>query len=68
MPVKIRELKAKLKKAGFSFRPGKGDHTVWSHPQHPSIVVVLAGNDGSDAKKYQEKDVENAVKSVEGNQ
>ena len=33
MPQKIRQLKAALAKAGFFFRPGKGSHTVWEHPE-----------------------------------
>lgn len=33
MPKKIRELRSRLKKAGFSLRPGKGSPTVWSHPK-----------------------------------
>lgn len=31
MSQKIRELKAILLKAGFTYRPGKSSHTVWSH-------------------------------------
>lgn len=30
MPMKVREIEKRLKKAGFTPRPGKGDHTVWS--------------------------------------
>jgi predicted RNA binding protein YcfA (HicA-like mRNA interferase family) len=56
MPKKIRELKAMLAKAGFTWRPGKGSHTVWSHPRVRGSVI-LAGNDGADAKPYQEKEV-----------
>ena len=48
MPKKIRELKAKLLKAGFTHRPGKGSHTVWSHPSL-SYSLILSGKDGADA-------------------
>jgi hypothetical protein len=65
MPVRIRELKAKLRKAGFSYRPGKGDHTVWWYPADPRVVVVLSGNDGDDAKPYQEKEVRKKIKMTE---
>jgi hypothetical protein len=60
MPPKIRELKADLRRAGFTERPGKGSHTVWSHP----LVyerIVLAGSDGDDAKTYQQRAVRVAL-------
>ena len=66
MPKKIRELKTMLKKAGFIYRPGKGSHSVWHHPR-ASKAVVLAGKDGNDAKRYQEKDVKDRIREVEGN-
>jgi predicted RNA binding protein YcfA (HicA-like mRNA interferase family) len=53
MPRKIRELKNMLRKAGFSYRPGKGSHPVWEHPRRSGRPVTLAGNDGDDAKPYQ---------------
>jgi predicted RNA binding protein YcfA (HicA-like mRNA interferase family) len=64
MPKKIRELKQMLKKAGFSSRPGKGSHTIWSHPK-ASRSITLAGNDGKDAKRYQEKEVKERIDEVE---
>lgn len=64
MPNKIHELKALLLKAGFTYRPGKGSHTVWSHPLLEDSVT-LSGQDGSDAKVYQEKDVKNALKALD---
>ena len=65
MPKKIRELKAMLKKAGFRWRPGKGSHTVWTHLKFRGKKVTIAGNDGDDAKKYLEKEVESAIREVE---
>ncbi|BAU10745.1 hypothetical protein LEP3755_12370 [Leptolyngbya sp. NIES-3755] len=64
MPKKIRELKAMLLKAGFTYRSGKGSHTVWSHP-NLSYSLTLSGKDGADADRYQEKDVRNALRDVE---
>jgi predicted RNA binding protein YcfA (HicA-like mRNA interferase family) len=61
MPKKIRELKAS--KAGFFSRPGKGSHTVWEHPAL-SDTITMAGKDGSDAKPYQEKDVQKILKQL----
>ena len=63
MPKKIRELKSLLQKAGFTCRPGKGSHTNWFHSLLPGRVT-LSGNDGDDAKIYQEKDVNNALRQL----
>ncbi len=53
-----------LLKAGFSYRSGKGSHTVWSHPLLP-YSLTLSGKDGADADRYQEKDVKNALKDLD---
>jgi predicted RNA binding protein YcfA (HicA-like mRNA interferase family) len=63
MPKKIRELKAMLRKAGFSSRPGKGSHTVWGHPALTD-KVALSGADGDDAQSYQVKDVQAILKKL----
>lgn len=63
MPKKIRELKKKLRKAGFTSKPGKGSHEKWVHALLAEHVVI-AGKDGSDAKKYLEKQVDRVVKEV----
>ncbi|MGI9061552.1 MAG: type II toxin-antitoxin system HicA family toxin [Ktedonobacteraceae bacterium] len=67
MPKKIRELKAMLRKAGFFMLPGKGSHTVWEHPSLKEDLT-LSGQDGSDAKPYQEKDVSNILKKLKETQ
>jgi predicted RNA binding protein YcfA (HicA-like mRNA interferase family) len=64
VPKKIRELKAMLLKVGFTYRSGKGSHTVWSHPLL-SYSLTLSGKDGADADRYQEKDVRNAIIELE---
>jgi predicted RNA binding protein YcfA (HicA-like mRNA interferase family) len=66
MPKKVRQLKQMLQQAGFSLLPkrGKGSHSYWVHP-FVSNPVVLSGQDGSDAKPYQEKDVVNALAEIE---
>jgi predicted RNA binding protein YcfA (HicA-like mRNA interferase family) len=61
MPRKIRQLIRELEKAGFVFRPGKGDHRKFYHPQRP-IPVVIDGKLGDDAKPYQERDVKRALR------
>jgi predicted RNA binding protein YcfA (HicA-like mRNA interferase family) len=64
MPRKILDLKKQLKKAGFVSRSGKGSHTVWQHPRVKK-PVVLSGKDGADAKPYQEKEVDEALRDAE---
>jgi predicted RNA binding protein YcfA (HicA-like mRNA interferase family) len=64
MPPKVRELKSKLLKAGFTIRSGKGSHTVWHHPSRPEITVTLSGNDGRDARPYQIDDVQDALREL----
>jgi len=63
MPCKLRQLKAQLRKAGFTERPGKGSHTRWSHPLVPD-PITLAGHDGDDAKSYQERAVQEALQTL----
>jgi predicted RNA binding protein YcfA (HicA-like mRNA interferase family) len=64
MPKKIRELKRLLLKAGFTWRPGKGSHTVWSHPDLPDESITIAGKDGDDARLYLEKEVNQKLKKL----
>lgn len=60
MPLKIRELMAKLEKAGFSDRGGKGSHRNYVHP-NVAKPITLPGKPGDDAKKYLVKAVEKAI-------
>ena len=64
MPRKIRQLKSDLRDAGFVELPGrgKGSHTVWAHPEHTDVTVTLSGQDGEDAKRYQESQVIEAIR------
>lgn len=63
MPKKIRELKSMLRKAGFTYRPGKGSHSVWSHPKLAKSIII-AGKDGNDARLYSEKEVNEALENL----
>ena len=63
MPKKIRQLKAMLRKAGFTYRPAKGSHSFWSHPAITNRIT-LAGADGDDAERYQETAVRNALEEL----
>ena len=66
MPLKVRQLKSSLAKAGFYKRPGKGSHTVWKHAKLPGTRITLSGNDGDDAEAYQVDRVQDALKRLEG--
>ena len=63
MPKKIRELKQMLRRLGFTERPGKGSHSNWTHPDYAGRVTI-AGKDSSDAKRYLEKEVKQAIEQV----
>ncbi len=65
MPKKIRELKQMLRQAGFTELLGKCCHTNWIHPFY-SGKLTISGKDGSDAKRYQENEVQQAIEEVEG--
>jgi predicted RNA binding protein YcfA (HicA-like mRNA interferase family) len=65
VPRKVRELKADLRRAGFTEqrRRAKGSHAYFRHPLIPDGVTI-AGSDGSDAQDYQEKQVAAALQKV----
>lgn len=65
MPPKVRKLKSDLGQAGFTWRPGKGSHTVWKHPLLPGVEITVSGHDGDDAKKYQIAEVRERLKQLE---
>jgi predicted RNA binding protein YcfA (HicA-like mRNA interferase family) len=63
MPRKIRELIRDLEKAGFVDRGGKGSHRNFKHSK--GIRITISGNPDQDAKRYQERDVERALREVQ---
>ncbi len=62
MPPKIREIIKQLEKAGFINRGGKGSHRNFRHPD--GLNITISGRPGDDARRYQVKDVEQAIKRV----
>ena len=60
MPAKIRELIAKLERAGFVSRSGKGNHRNFVHPG-VSRPITISGRLGDDARPYQIRAVRRAV-------
>ena len=51
-----------LESAGFKNRGGKGSHRNYKHPS--GINITISGKLGSDAKRYQERDVKKAIERV----
>ncbi len=62
MPPKIKELIKMLESVGFKNRGGKGSHRNYKHPN--GINITISGKLGSDAKRYQERDVKTAIERV----
>jgi len=66
LPRKVRELVRDLLAAGFAeLGGGKGSHRKFTHVRFRG-AVTLSGSAGSDAKKYQEKQVLSAIEEVRG--
>ena len=62
MPPKIKQLIKKLEMAGFINRGGKGSHRNFKHSS--GVKVTIIGRPGDDAKLYQERDVEKALREA----
>lgn len=61
MPRKLRQLRSDLRRGKWSIdRQAGTSHQIWKHPLVLDLEVNLAGNDGNDAKHYQERDVREA--------
>ena len=60
MPPKIRELIAELERAGFRNRGGRGSHRNFVHPKVRGRVII-SGNLGADADRYQIREVRIAI-------
>ncbi len=56
-----------LRELDFTELPGKGSHSNQIHPLY-SGKLTISGQDGLDAKPYQEKEVKQAIKKVEERQ
>lgn len=63
MPRKVRELIRDLERAGFVNRGGKGSHRNYLHPRGGRITI--SGQLGADARSYQERDVEKALREAQ---
>jgi predicted RNA binding protein YcfA (HicA-like mRNA interferase family) len=65
MPRKVRELIRELERAGFVNRGGRGSHRNYEHPR--GARVTISGQEGDDAKPYQEREVRQAVAQAQAN-
>jgi len=65
MPRKIRELVADLLAVGFTevVGGGKGSHRKFVHERYPG-AITMSGQNGDDAKPYQEKQVRRALETI----
>ena len=63
MPPKVRELIAELERAGFLNRGGKGSHRNFVHPK-VAQPVTISGKPSDDAKQYQVRAVQRALKEA----
>lgn len=66
MPRKLRQLRAELRRRGFAKVRQEGSHETWRHPD--GAQMGLAGDDGADAKRYQESDLRAVLAAVEAAQ
>jgi predicted RNA binding protein YcfA (HicA-like mRNA interferase family) len=66
VPRKIRELIRDLQAAGFQQKAGagKGSHRKFYHDRFPG-AVTLSGQEGVDAKSYQEKQIKKAIEDIQ---
>ena len=65
MPKKIRELKAALRKAGFSSKPEREVMRSGNMNSFRRRLSLLERKDGSDAKPYLEEQVREALERLE---
>ena len=63
MPRKVRKLIRDLERAGFVNRGGKGSHRNYLYPR--GVRITVSGHAGDDAKRYQERDVEDALREAQ---
>ena len=63
MPRKVRDLISDLERAGFVIRGGKVSRRNYLHPR--GVRITISGQMGADAKRYQERDLEKALREAQ---
>lgn len=61
MPKKLAQLLMDLARAGFVSRGGKGSHCNYEHPAGYRLLVSVHKGE---AKPYQQRDIEEAIRFV----
>jgi predicted RNA binding protein YcfA (HicA-like mRNA interferase family) len=61
MPKKLAQLLMDLARAGFVSRGGKGSHRNYEHPSGYRLLVSVHKGE---AKPYQQRDIEEAIRTV----
>ena len=61
MPKKLSQLLMDLARAGFVSRGGKGSHRNYEHPSGYRLLVSVHKGE---AKPYQQRDIEEAIRAV----
>ena len=64
MPRKIREPISDLRRAGFFLDRQAGSHRQFRHERFRGVLTV-SGQEGGDAKPYQERQVKTAIQKVQ---
>ena len=65
MPRKIRQLRSDLQRAGFYLDHQTGSHQIWKHSLISGVSVNLVGKDSADAKLYQEREIQEALRKLQ---
>ena len=61
MPKKLAQLLMDLARAGFVCRGGKGSHRNYEHPSGYRLLVSVHKGE---AKPYQQRDIEEAIRAA----
>jgi len=61
MPKKLAQLLMDLARAGFGSRGGEGSHRNYEHPSGYRLLVSVHKGE---AKPYQQRDIEEAIRTV----
>jgi hypothetical protein len=64
MPRKLRQLKADMRRAGAFQVSQEGSHAKWKHALVAGSMLILSGNDGDDARPYQERAVRDLLRAI----
>jgi hypothetical protein len=64
MPRQLRQLQADMRREGARMTHRVGSHEKWRHDLIRDYQVERAGQDGDDAKPYQEREVAELLRRI----